>query len=1797
MFAILCGTGSLLVMTPRWQVLSEVTLPEPAGGSAGCLAWRPDAQYIAVSTQDADSGDRIVRVLTNDLNLHAEGRNENNSGVPDLYPVLAWSTDSELVGSVQRVREHMQVVFFERNGLRHGEFILSGVNPDALAPTSLQWNSTCDLLAVHLDPVAPAAGAAGATASQVQLWQRDNYHWACKLHLHEPAPAAGAAPALGCVSWDSEVAFRLRYVAGASHVRQVDMDLSSSTSGGPCTLATNVQGGKVGLTPLAYMLTPPPSCYVQLQFPSNVMCASYEPLQDGPASLSMAPELPARECTPSGTAGLGDAGGFDSMLAHLVLPVTGDNRLAVVTSDGALRVVCTAVAPPRHPLARAGCGVLRPSDAGNSAVLACNAQGEPQKAVDAPAPLAGVCDVQLQGFTAVSAPGAGLPDTPLHLLRLRQLTWLEAHTPRNAGESSFQYVFVAVAAAPAPAVGDWLVQLTLSLKQCDEPEVHAVVFPVPLGTTSLKDGCAISSANGTVVRVAAAAAAGAGGCVGALVHTTDCAVWRWEGGSQQAWMGHPHCVLPEVCTHITALRPTGTGTGAMLALNTLSSRLYLNHVLLCPAATSMALHWMPGKGIADGKARTAQFLFYTTLGPTPSLACVSEHTLHLLLQAAPAPAAVGAGGHTSPHESVTTVLRAESAAAPAAAGAALGIVPPPDAPPTVSAAVSAEVAAAGAWDSAAARTVERGALLVAVTPGGTRVVLQLPRGNFEGTHPRVLTLTLVRHLVDARQYGAAVEVCRRHRIDMALLPAHDEDAFMAWAPVALSQLPPTAHDRWDLLLTALGAAQGGVQSKYPPPPGYAQPAATPPLNVNQAVWARALSLELDAAPLLPFEQGGGLSHATRVCCAVRAAVKSLHPGITSSSPGLLLKTVLSSYARQVPADVGAALAVVQAVMQAGKGPTSAADSGAATGAVLAGWTPPATPPLSPTVALKHLALLVTPDELWAASLRTYDLALMHMVAHACGRDPKKTEPFLRRLVQLAAQLPAHACYAVAAELKDAGAACRWAAGAAAASVPGDDLLQQWGVVTQALDTLLPGAAMEDARELGRALSQRGAPHAEWLLRLDGVLPPSLPSHAGISRAWRLEGDASAVQEALTAPFTTLVAWGVKGGFTAEVMHTLSATSHPILHRALKLLSAVQEQESASAELQARGGTLATVSQNAALPPGAVRSMQRAAEIALALHPPGTALLLELGKTAPMLPVGEGGEGPPPLILEVHRALAATAADMPSLIQSETEHEEAKEEHGGFADAWGAVDEDDFAQEDAAAPAQGAASDGLPGVLPPLATVQGQLLQALRDEYNARSAQYNESAVMHGLMPPPNAPQDGTVTHPLLHRPQAHAALLTAGHMAAGGGCVAQVAAMCALAPSDLQLLRPRISQVAAAASGLPEVQLSVPVSPTPPLLAAVAAAGSNPAALLGVIVPVLQAVCSSWNKAWAQRLEGLPRHLAALYAVRELRASVPLADLVGVSGASAAAGGGGAAGGDGGSVLDDGASVWSDASSVAGSVWSSASGASLASASSRSSARSAVTDASELLSVGSAASSRTASSARTDGIFSHTPSREFTNLTFDRGSGGFDKKAEAKKAQRKAAHRAKKAGARGRKDRGRTGSDRNQRSKESALLDALPDARWRLDTAELCGALEAAAAALRGMGHAYAPPAAALGGALASVTAAQAANMAAVAAMGGPTVRVPVPGVTRDSERVAHRADVGGHCPHSEPALRCFGAAAVAAALQGAATALGLGLAPEEMQSPHATDADGALQALGVAVLPLPPAHELAGAAAATLGL
>lgn len=75
------------------------------------------------------------------------------------------------------------------------------------------------------------------------------------------------------------------------------------------------------------------------------------------------------------------------------------------------------------------------------------------------------------------------------------------------------------------------------------------------------------------------------------------------------------------------------------------------------------------------------------------------------------------------------------------------------------------------------RLVERGAKILAISEG--RVVFQLPRGNLEGIYPKVIMINQVQKKIAAKQYSAAFETIRTHKLDFNLLFDLNPDQFFA----------------------------------------------------------------------------------------------------------------------------------------------------------------------------------------------------------------------------------------------------------------------------------------------------------------------------------------------------------------------------------------------------------------------------------------------------------------------------------------------------------------------------------------------------------------------------------------------------------------------------------------------------------------------------------------------------------------------------------------------------------------------------------------------------------------------------------------------------------------------------------------------------------------------------------------------------------------------------------------------------------------------------------------------------------
>jgi elongator complex protein 1 len=103
--------------------------------------------------------------------------------VDGLEGALSWRPSGNLIASVRRTSDKLEVVFFERNGLRHGQFDLR-VNAEELTalvtPLTVKWNSDSSVLAVSY-------------TDKVQLWTMSNYHYYLKQELKFPETAARTA--------------------------------------------------------------------------------------------------------------------------------------------------------------------------------------------------------------------------------------------------------------------------------------------------------------------------------------------------------------------------------------------------------------------------------------------------------------------------------------------------------------------------------------------------------------------------------------------------------------------------------------------------------------------------------------------------------------------------------------------------------------------------------------------------------------------------------------------------------------------------------------------------------------------------------------------------------------------------------------------------------------------------------------------------------------------------------------------------------------------------------------------------------------------------------------------------------------------------------------------------------------------------------------------------------------------------------------------------------------------------------------------------------------------------------------------------------------------------------------------------------------------------------------------------------------------------------------------------------------------------------------------------------------------
>ncbi|KIJ49936.1 hypothetical protein M422DRAFT_74490 [Sphaerobolus stellatus SS14] len=248
------------------------------------ISWRGDGQYFAVSVSQPQSPlqpKRVVRVY------NGEGQLQNTmEDVPGLEHPLAWRPNGGLIAATQRFgkvpgltgEEQSQwalgkgkegrhdVVFFERNGLRHGEFGLR--EPVTKGSIALKWGYMIKALDWNADSTVLSVWLETEGEDTVQLWTTGNYHWYLKLEI--PATAASSSTTFTSVSWHPEDPSIL-YLSQNQSLSVMKFTSGTTTSSLPSPSDTGltpvVDGHTLLLTPFRTQNVPPPMSSYRLDLP------------------------------------------------------------------------------------------------------------------------------------------------------------------------------------------------------------------------------------------------------------------------------------------------------------------------------------------------------------------------------------------------------------------------------------------------------------------------------------------------------------------------------------------------------------------------------------------------------------------------------------------------------------------------------------------------------------------------------------------------------------------------------------------------------------------------------------------------------------------------------------------------------------------------------------------------------------------------------------------------------------------------------------------------------------------------------------------------------------------------------------------------------------------------------------------------------------------------------------------------------------------------------------------------------------------------------------------------------------------------------------------------------------------------------------------------------------------------------------------------------------------------------------------------------------------------------------------
>ncbi|KAH8821188.1 elongator complex protein-like protein 1 [Xylogone sp. PMI_703] len=252
------GKGAKALRDPTMPEKIDEGVLSPLDDWKVAISWRGDGAYLAVSKVEGGVR-RLIRVYSR------EGVLDSVSEPADgLEGALSWRPAGNLIAGIKRLDDRVDVVFFERNGLRHGQFSLR-LTPEQLQSSQhikLSWNSDSTVLAVIL-------------ADSIQLWTMGNYHWYLKQEIkriHGPW-----LPQMSLV-WHAEKSLRFMTLSTNSiNTFEYIFTVVRGTTAAPNDLGVVgvIDGQTIKVTPFKVANIPPPMALHEPSVASNIVDVTF----------------------------------------------------------------------------------------------------------------------------------------------------------------------------------------------------------------------------------------------------------------------------------------------------------------------------------------------------------------------------------------------------------------------------------------------------------------------------------------------------------------------------------------------------------------------------------------------------------------------------------------------------------------------------------------------------------------------------------------------------------------------------------------------------------------------------------------------------------------------------------------------------------------------------------------------------------------------------------------------------------------------------------------------------------------------------------------------------------------------------------------------------------------------------------------------------------------------------------------------------------------------------------------------------------------------------------------------------------------------------------------------------------------------------------------------------------------------------------------------------------------------------------------------------------------------------------